>query len=54
MAGWTARRRIMNGKLEEDEAPTTSTFRWFARVAALALTLSTALMVTMLSLDTVV
>lgn len=52
MAGWTARRRIMNGKLEAEEAPTTSTFRWFARIAALALTLSTALMVTILSLDT--
>ena len=52
MAGWMARRRVMSGDEEATAEPTTKTFRWFARLAALALTLSTAIMVTMPSLDT--
>jgi len=52
MAGWMARRRVMSGDEEATAEPTTWTFRWFARLAALALTLSTAIMVTMPSLDT--
>ncbi len=52
MAGWMARRAVMSGPEEATAEPTTWTFRWFARLAALALTLSTAIMVTMPSLDT--
>ncbi|MET4135999.1 hypothetical protein [Pseudarthrobacter sp. PvP090] len=52
MAGWMARRRVMSGDEEATAEPTTTAFRWFARLAALALTLSTAVMVTMPSLDT--
>ncbi|WP_226761501.1 hypothetical protein, partial [Arthrobacter sp. SO3] len=52
MAGWMARRRVMSGEAEATAEPTTMVFRWFARLAALALTLSTAIMVTMPSLDT--
>lgn len=52
MAGWMARRRVMSGEEEATAEPTTGVFRWFARLAALALTLSTAIMVTMPSLDT--
>jgi hypothetical protein len=52
MAGWMARRRVMSGDEEATAEPMTRTFRWFARLAALTLTLSTAIMVTMPSLDT--
>jgi hypothetical protein len=53
MAGWMARRWVMSGDQEDDEAATIWVFRWFARLAALALTLSTAVMVTMLLTDLV-
>lgn len=53
MAGWMARRWVMSGDQEDDEAATIWVFRWFARLAALALTLSTAVMVTMLLTDIV-
>lgn len=52
MAGWMARRAAMPGSEEATAEPTTWRFRWCARLAALALTLSTAIMVTMPSLDT--
>lgn len=52
VAGWMARRRVMSGDGEANAEPTTRMFRWFARLSALALTLSTAIMVTMPSLDT--
>lgn len=52
MAGWMARRAVMSGSEEATAEPTTWRFRWCARLAALALTLSTAIMVTMPSLDT--
>ncbi len=52
MAGWMARRRVMSDDEEASAEPATRTFRSFARLAALALTLSTAIMVTMPSLDT--
>ncbi|WP_421733980.1 hypothetical protein [Cellulomonas sp.] len=53
MAGWMARRWVMSGDQEVDEPATIWVFRWFARLAALALTLSTAVMVTMLLTDIV-
>ncbi|WP_315098505.1 hypothetical protein [uncultured Cellulomonas sp.] len=53
MAGWMARRWVMSGDQEVDEPATIWVFRWFARLAALALTLSTAVMVTMLLTDVV-
>ncbi|NMR20952.1 hypothetical protein [Cellulomonas fimi] len=52
MAGWMAQRWVTSGDVETREAPTTRPFRWAARLAALALTLSTAVMVTMVCLDT--
>lgn len=52
MAGWMARRGVKSEAEEATAEPTTQRFRWFARLAALALTLSTATMVTMPSLDT--
>lgn len=53
MAGWMARRWVMSGDQEDDEPATIWVFRWFARLAALALTLSTAVMVTMLFTDVI-
>ncbi|WP_430297568.1 hypothetical protein [Sinomonas sp. B1-1] len=53
MAGWMARRRVMSGSEEAERPPTTRAFRWCARLAALALTVSVAVMVTLPSLDTV-
>ncbi|ACQ80531.1 putative integral membrane protein [Beutenbergia cavernae DSM 12333] len=53
MGGWMARRRLTSGPEEESRAPTTVMFRWAARVAALALTVSTLLMVCLLALDVV-
>ncbi|MET1089581.1 MAG: hypothetical protein ABWY04_21095 [Arthrobacter sp.] len=52
MAGWMARRYVTSGAAEEGKEPSTRMFRWFARTAALALTLSTSIMVSVLSLDT--
>jgi hypothetical protein len=51
MAGWMARRWVTAGEQEEDRPATLWIFRWFARLTALALTLSTAAMVTYLALD---
>ena len=53
MAGWMARRWVTSGAQEEQAEPTTWLFRWLARLAALALTLSTAAMVCLLTLDLV-
>lgn len=52
MAGWTARRLVTPDVDEAEREPSTWTFRWCARLAALALTVSIAVMVTMVSLDT--
>ncbi|MDQ0756634.1 hypothetical protein [Arthrobacter sp. B3I4] len=52
MAGWTARRLVTSDVDEADREPSTGAFRWCARLAALALTVSIAVMVTMVSLDT--
>lgn len=52
MAGWMARRYVTSGDEEKAAAPTTKWFRYWARLAAFALTLNTAVLVTMLSLDT--
>jgi len=51
MAGWMARRWVTAGEQEADRPATLWIFRWFARLTALALTLSTAAMVTYLALD---
>ena len=51
MAGWMARRWVTSGEDEVDRPATLWVFRWFARLTALALTLSTAAMVTYLALD---
>ncbi|MDQ4491587.1 hypothetical protein RBS60_15400 [Sinomonas sp. ASV486] len=53
MAGWTGRRRAMPVEVEARMEPSTWAFRWCARLAALALTVSVAVMVTLPSLDTV-
>ncbi|WP_181364982.1 hypothetical protein [Arthrobacter sp. HMWF013] len=52
MAGWMARSRVKSGEEEATQEPTTWIFRWFARLAALVLTLHAAVIVTILSLDT--
>lgn len=54
MAGWMARPPVKwrSSNTQEETAPTTWAFRWFARLAALALTVNTAVLITMLSLDT--
>ncbi|WP_157465713.1 hypothetical protein [Cellulomonas sp. Leaf395] len=51
MAGWMARRWVTAGEEEVIRPATRWEFRWFARLSALALTLSTAAMVTYLALD---
>ncbi|WP_456787255.1 hypothetical protein [Cellulomonas sp. P5_C5] len=51
MGGWMARRWVTSGAEEVERPPTLWVFRWFARLTALALTLSTAAMVTYLALD---
>src|SRR3954454_13709639 len=51
MAGWMAQRYLTSGKQENEHAPTTRAFRWAARCAALALTVTTAVMVSMAALD---
>lgn len=51
MAGWMARRWVTAGEEEISRPATLWVFRWFARLAALALTISTAAMVTYLALD---
>lgn len=51
MAGWMARRWVTAGEQEVNRPATLWVFRWFARLTALALTLSTAAMVTYLALD---
>ncbi len=51
MAGWMARRWVTSGHEEASRPATLWVFRWFARLTALALTLSTASMVTYLALD---
>lgn len=51
MAGWMARRWVTSGAQEIGRPATLWVFRWFARLTALALTLSTAGMVTYLALD---
>ncbi|MBO3084255.1 hypothetical protein [Cellulomonas fengjieae] len=51
MAGWMARRWVTAGEEEADRPATLWIFRWFARLTALALTLTSAAMVTYLALD---
>lgn len=53
MAGWTARRSVASGEEEEAAEPTTPAFRWLARLVALALTLSSAVMVSILCFDVI-
>lgn len=53
MAGWMARRSVKSGEHEGSAEPTTPSFRWLARLAALALTLSSAVMVSILSFDVI-
>lgn len=51
MAGWMARPHVTSAE-EGTAEPTTWVFRWFARLAALAVTVNTVVLITMLSLDT--
>ena len=52
MAGWTVRPHDTSTEPAALREPMTWRFRWCARLAALSLTISTAVMVTMFSLDT--
>ncbi len=52
MAGWTARRLEVSGDEERQRPPTSRGFRWAARLAALALTVCTAALVAMFTIDT--
>lgn len=52
MAGWMARRYVTSGDDEKTAEPTTKWFRRWARIAALALSLNVAVLLTLVSLDT--